>query len=127
MRQYTVQRGDTLYGIAKQFGTSVNDIKKLNNLTTDNISVGQVLTIQEDTRPLTDTVVKGDAKSFSIAAASILAKVTRDRLLLEYDDLYPEYNFKKHKGYPTKDHYEALKKYGASEVHRKSFNLKLGE
>ena len=74
-----------------------------------------------------ECVVKGDSKSISIAAASILAKVTRDRYMMDLDEKYPEYNFKKHKGYPTKDHYEALKKYGASEVHRKSFNLKLGE
>lgn len=74
-----------------------------------------------------ECVVKGDSKSISIAAASILAKVTRDRYMMELDGKYPEYNFKKHKGYPTKDHYEALKKYGASEVHRKSFNLKLDE
>ncbi len=74
-----------------------------------------------------ECVVKGDSKSISIAAASILAKVTRDRYMMELDEKYPEYNFKKHKGYPTKDHYEALKKYGASEVHRKSFNLKLDE
>lgn len=74
-----------------------------------------------------ECVVKGDSKSISIAAASILAKVTRDRYMMELDEKYPEYNFKKHKGYPTKDHYEALKKYGASDVHRRSFNLKLGE
>ena len=74
-----------------------------------------------------ECVVKGDSKSISIAAASILAKVTRDRYMMKLDEKYPEHNFKKHKGYPTKDHYEALKKYGASEVHRKSFNLKLGE
>lgn len=74
-----------------------------------------------------ECVVKGDSKSISIAAASILAKVTRDRYMMELDEKYPEYNLKKHKGYPTKDHYDALKKYGASDVHRKSFNLKLGE
>lgn len=68
-----------------------------------------------------DTVIKGDAKSFSIAAASILAKVTRDRLLLEYDEQYPQYNFKKHKGYGTKEHYEAINKYGVCEIHRLSF------
>lgn len=70
-----------------------------------------------------ECVVKGDAKSISIAAASVLAKVTRDRYMTELDKKYPQYNFKKHKGYPTKEHYEAISKYGPSEVHRKSFKL----
>lgn len=68
-----------------------------------------------------ETVVKGDSKSCSVAAASILAKVTRDRLMLEYDKKYPQYLFAKHKGYGTKAHYEAIKKYGICEIHRKSF------
>ena len=72
-----------------------------------------------------ETVVKGDAKSCSIAAASILAKVTRDRLMEEYDINYPEYNFKKHKGYGTKEHTELILKYGVSPVHRPSFLKKL--
>ena len=72
-----------------------------------------------------ETVVKGDFKSASIAAASILAKVTRDRLMEEYDEKYPEYNFKKHKGYGTKEHTELILKYGVSEVHRPSFLKKL--
>ena len=67
-----------------------------------------------------ETVVKGDAKSASIAAASILAKVTRDRLLLEYDSKYPEYGFKNHKGYGTAAHYAAIKEYGPTPVHRLS-------
>lgn len=67
------------------------------------------------------TVVKGDAKSASIAAASILAKVSRDRFMLEMAEKYPEYCFEKHKGYGTKLHYEMLDKYGVSEIHRKSF------
>jgi ribonuclease HII len=71
------------------------------------------------------TVVKGDAKSMSIAAASILAKVTRDRLLLEYDQKYPEYGFAKHKGYGTAEHMNAIRTYGISEVHRPSFLKKL--
>ncbi len=66
-------------------------------------------------------VVKGDAKSQTIAAASILAKVSRDRLMLELDKKYPQYGFAKHKGYGTKLHMEAIQKYGVSEVHRKSF------
>ena len=66
-------------------------------------------------------IVKGDSKSMSIAAASILAKVTRDRLCVELDSLYPEYGIAKHKGYPTKDHMEAVRRYGPSPIHRKSF------
>lgn len=66
-------------------------------------------------------IVHGDAKSASIAAASIVAKVTRDRKMLEYDRLYPEYGFASNKGYGTKEHILALKKYGPSPVHRKSF------
>ena len=72
-----------------------------------------------------ETVVKGDAKSLSIAAASILAKVSRDRLLLEYDKKYPQYNFAKHKGYGTKEHIEAIKKHGVCPIHRASFLTKI--
>lgn len=66
-------------------------------------------------------VVKGDDKSFCIAAASILAKVTRDRIMLEYSKLYPEYMWHKNKGYATKEHIEALIKYGPTPLHRRSF------
>ena len=69
----------------------------------------------------TETVVKGDAKSYSIAAASILAKVTRDRGCIELDRQYPEYNIAKHKGYPTKEHMDAVRKYGAAPIYRKTF------
>ena len=71
------------------------------------------------------TVVKGDSLSHSIACASILAKVTRDRLLIEYDEKYPLYGFKAHKGYGTKAHYEAIEKYGILPTHRKSFLKKI--
>lgn len=71
------------------------------------------------------TVVKGDSLSANIAAASILAKVSRDRYMLEMDKLYPEYGFAKHKGYPTKAHYEALRKYGPCPIHRRTFLKKL--
>lgn len=67
------------------------------------------------------TIVKGDAKSMSIAAASILAKVARDRFITEQGEIYPEYNFKKHKGYPTKEHLEAIAKYGPCPIHRLTF------
>lgn len=66
-------------------------------------------------------IVKGDLRSVSIAAASIIAKVTRDRIMEDLHINYPEYNFKKHKGYATKEHIKAIKRYGASKVHRKSF------
>ena len=66
-------------------------------------------------------IVKGDAKSVNIAAASILAKVTRDRLMLEYDKIYPEYGFASNKGYGTAKHIEALKVYGACDIHRRTF------
>lgn len=75
----------------------------------------------------TQTIIKGDSKSPSIAAASILAKVTRDRYMLELDKTYPQYNFAKHKGYGTKLHYEMLFKNGISEVHRVSFLKNLHE
>ena len=68
-----------------------------------------------------ETVVKGDAQCASIAAASILAKVSRDRLLREWDQLYPQYGFAKHKGYGTKAHYEAIQQFGLLPIHRRSF------
>ena len=70
------------------------------------------------------SVVKGDASSASIAAASILAKVARDRYMKELAEKYPQYCFEKHKGYGTKLHYEMLDKYGASDIHRKTFLVK---
>ena len=78
-----------------------------------------------DAMPLGDiphlSIIKGDAKSLSIGAASILAKVTRDRIMKEYGKQYPEYGFEKHKGYVTKAHKEALEKYLVTPIHRKSF------
>ena len=68
-----------------------------------------------------ESIIKGDAKSVSIAAASILAKVTRDHLMEEYDTLYPEYGFARNKGYGTKEHIEALKRLGPCPIHRRSF------
>lgn len=68
-----------------------------------------------------EAIIKGDGRSVSIAAASILAKVTRDRYMLQMADKYPEYKFEKHKGYGTKLHYEMLDEYGPCEIHRQSF------
>lgn len=66
-------------------------------------------------------IIKGDAKSISIGAASIIAKVTRDRLMVQYAEIYPQYGFKSNKGYGSKTHTEALKKYGPTPIHRRSF------
>lgn len=71
------------------------------------------------------TIVKGDAKSISIAAASILAKVSRDRYMLEIDKKYPQYQFAKHKGYGTKLHYEMIEQYGICDEHRRTFLKKI--
>jgi len=68
-----------------------------------------------------ETVVKGDSKCGSIAAASVLAKVIRDYIMEKYHAMYPAYNFKKHKGYPTKDHLQAIRQHGPCPIHRRSF------
>ncbi len=68
-----------------------------------------------------ESIIKGDAKSYSIAAASIIAKVTRDRIMREWDKIYPQYGFGKHKGYGTSEHISAIKEYGLCPLHRKSF------
>jgi len=67
------------------------------------------------------TIIKGDQKVLSCSVASIIAKVTRDKIMIKYDKKYPLYNFKKHKGYGTKEHYANIKKYGICKIHRKSF------
>lgn len=66
-------------------------------------------------------IIRGDSQSLSIAAASIIAKVTRDRLMLKYHEIYPQYDFAKHKGYPTRFHKSALKEHGPSPIHRYTF------
>lgn len=83
------------------------DSEKLNHVKIDKISI-----------------IKGDTLSISVAAASIIAKVTRDRLLVQYDKMYPEYGFEKHKGYGTKEHIDAIKEYGLCPIHRKTFTKK---
>lgn len=72
-----------------------------------------------------ESIVKGDAKCYSIAAASILAKVTRDRIMREWDAVYPQYGFIQHKGYGTKMHMDAIREYGLCPIHRRSFTKKL--
>lgn len=88
-----------------------------------NLSIEHVLI---DAMPLeldvpSTSIIKGDAKSITIAAASVIAKVTRDRMMVELDKKYPQYGFKKHKGYPTKSHLEAIKQHGLLDGYRKSY------
>lgn len=91
-------------------GLSVEPDLLLNDaVTIPGVSIGQI------------PIIKGDAKSVSIAAASIMAKVTRDHMMTEYDALFPEYGFAKHKGYGTAEHIRALKEHGACPIHRRSF------
>ena len=70
-----------------------------------------------------EAIPKGDSRSYSIAAASIIAKVTRDRLMVELDPIYPTYGFSRHKGYPTSQHRQAIAQFGASDIHRRTFKL----
>ncbi len=91
----------------------------------ENLSCADYVLIDGNRVPKTtlpaQAIVKGDSKSPSIAAASIIAKETRDQIMLDYHDQYPQYNFAKHKGYPTKEHIEALSMHGISAIHRKTF------
>ncbi len=100
--------------------TKLGMVKALNGL---NIKPDRVLidAVKIDSEVSQENIIKGDALSYNIASASILAKVYRDRLMDEMDKLYPQYGFKKHKGYGTKAHIEALKKYGECPIHRQTF------
>lgn len=90
-----------------------------------NILLNDAVTIPEvDIRQV--PIIKGDAKSITIGAASIIAKVTRDRLMVEYDKVFPQYGFASNKGYGSEAHIEALKKYGPTPIHRRSFIKNLG-
>jgi len=92
-------------------------------ITPDHILVDGIREIPDLSFPQI-AIVKGDQKCFSIAAASIIAKVTRDQLMIKYDKRYPCYQFAKHKGYPTRHHIEAIQKYGFCPIHRTTFKIK---
>lgn len=120
------------YSVASASEKEIDEINILNatylamNRAFDGLSVKPDMALIDGNRePGVDatqkTVVKGDSKSMSIAAASILAKVSRDRYMLEIAKLYPQYEFQKHKGYGTKLHYERIREHGISDVHRKTF------
>ncbi len=97
------------------FRRAIEGLKKVEYAIIDGNRIPQGLNVD------TDYLVKGDEKLACISAASILAKVTRDRLMVEQAKLYPNYGFEKHKGYLTKDHLEAIQKYGPCEIHRLSY------
>jgi ribonuclease HII len=111
----TIDRINILQAALRSMAAAVADL----SLTPDYLLVDGIFEIPW---PLPQkTITKGDARSVSIAAASIIAKVTRDRLMVEYDGLYPQYGFARHKGYPTQAHKEAVRRFGCSPIHRKSF------
>lgn len=127
------------YGIASADEKEIDEINILNatflamKRAIASLSVRPDLAlIDGNQKPHTDieevTVIKGDAKSMSIAAASMLAKVSRDRFMLEMAEKYPQYEFARHKGYGTKLHYEKIAQYGVCDIHRRTFLKKiLGE
>ncbi len=141
-KKLTEKKREKLFDIIKEkalaycvASASVEEIEELNILQADMLAMKRAvegLSVKADFAMIdgnkapeleipTVPIVKGDAKSESIAAASILAKVSRDRLMLELAEKYPEYGFEKHKGYGTKAHREAILKYGPCEIHRMSF------
>lgn len=120
------------YAIAEATPAEIDEINILNASMLAMRRAVEALTVKADVALIdgncsrgfkipTETVVKGDSRSYSIAAASILAKVTRDRQCEELDKLYPEYGIAKHKGYPTKDHMEAVRVHGVAPIYRRTF------
>ena len=145
-KKLSEKRRETLYDVIRQqavtYGiafATVEEIEELNILGATylamNRAIAQLNVIPElalidgnrdkEIEVNSQTVVKGDSKCADIAAASILAKVTRDRYMMELDRRYPEYQFKKHKGYGTKDHYAAIRAHGPCPEHRLSFLKKM--
>lgn len=141
-KKLTEKKREKLFDIIKEkavayciASASVEEIDELNILEADLLAMRRAIdglgvkadfalidgNIARDFQIPAKAVVKGDATSMNIAAASVLAKVARDRICLELDREYPEYNIAKHKGYGTKEHMDALRKYGASPIHRKKF------
>lgn len=98
---------------------AVKDLEKKNKIKVDFLILDGRMKL--DLKIEQKSIVKGDDKVFSISAASIVAKVKRDELMERYDKKYPQYNFKKHKGYGTREHMEKIKKHGICKIHRKSF------
>lgn len=98
---------------------AVHNLEKRYKLKIDHLIIDGNMKINIDISQ--KSVIGADRKIYCVSTASIVAKVTRDHLMIKYDKLYPEYNFKKHKGYGTREHLKLIKKYGSCEIHRKSF------
>ena len=109
----TIDRENILNATKSGMLQCINGFKRVDRVLIDAVKL--------DANIPTLSIIHGDALSYSIAAASIVAKVTRDRLMLEYDKQYPQYNFAKHKGYGTAEHIRLLKEYGPCEIHRRTF------
>ncbi len=127
---YDLIMADALYFAIKN--VSEADIDRYNIYRADQLAMAEIAAELPGDLILTDAMpleldkeviplVKGDQKSISIAAGSILAKVTRDRIMLAYDKIYPQYGFARNKGYPTKEHLQAIEQYGITPIHRRSF------
>ena len=143
-KQLTPKQRDLLYDKIYNVAVSVG-IGSVDNRVVDNLNVleATLLAMQQAIKELTpqpdyllidginfpavdiqgETIKKGDSRSYSIAAASIIAKTTRDRRMIALDRTYPNYGFRQHKGYPTSKHRHAIAQFGASEIHRHTFKL----
>ena len=109
----TIDRDNILSATKSGMLQCINGFKRVDRVLID--------AVKSDAKVPTLSIVHGDALSYSIAAASIVAKVTRDRLMMEYDKEYPQYNFAKHKGYGTAEHIRLLKEHGPCPIHRRTF------
>jgi ribonuclease HII len=113
-----IDRSNILRASERAMRKAIDDLHIMpDHLLIDGRPVSGIATVQT-------AIVRGDRKSFSIAAASILAKVIRDRMMVIYDRLYPDYGFASHKGYGTRRHVEAVQKHGPCAIHRKTFHIK---
>lgn len=128
---YEILIKDTIYGIGVVSPQRIDEInileasKEAMKIALSNLSKKPehvlIDAVKLDIDIPSTSIIKGDAKSLSIAAASVIAKVTRDRMMYELDKIYPEYGYASHKGYPTKKHIEAVKKYGVKDFYRFTF------
>ena len=124
--QEEIDRINILNATKEGLTTAIKEMEKDLQVKKREIKKPEIILVDALTKIDTDhipyrSIIKGDAKSYSIAAASIIAKVTRDRIMRQWDEIYPQYGFIQHKGYGTKKHIEAIKQYGPCPIHRKSF------